>query len=257
MESVRLLLSNRHLQDLNPLIAGEQVCPPGHRYGPHIRRYTLLHYVVSGKGTFYARGGAYPVRAGQAFLILPEEVTTYEADARDPWHYRWVGFDGSLSRRFSELAPVFDVPQALFPVIFPQAPDEAASEYRIAGELFSLYARLFPENTGANLHVQKVKSLIRATYMQELRVESIAREMNLDRRYLTRLFKEKTGFSVQEYLIRVRMSEAERCLEQGFSVSETARLCGYESACNFSRMYKKYHGQSPTYRTGHAQPDKE
>ena len=34
--------------------------------------------------------------------------------------------------------------------------------------------------------------------------------MNLNRRYLSRFFKEKTGMSIQEYLIYVRMEEAKR-----------------------------------------------
>ena len=85
--------------------------------------------------------------------------------------------------------------------------------------------------------------------MQPLRVEQIAEEMNLDRRYLSRLFKEKTGQTVQEYLISVRMEEAKRRLEQGFSVEETAQLCGYEDALYFSRVFKKHFGCAPTAYT--------
>ena len=243
MEVTRWLLTDRHLQDLNPLIAGDQACPPGHCFGPNVRNYTLLHYVLRGKGTFYARGKAFPVGPGQAFLILPGEVTTYQADAHDPWHYRWIGFNGTLSQEFSALPAVFEVAEELFLGIFPKA--EKNAEYLLAAGLFQLYAQLFPEAPGANRHVKKVQDLIRAAYMQPLRVETIAKEMNLDRRYLTRLFKAQTGRSIQEYLIDVRLEEADRCLRQGCSVQEAARLCGYEDPSNFSRLYKKHRGQSP------------
>ena len=63
------LITNRHLHDLNPLVLGEEECRPGHSFGPAVRQYTLIHYVVRGKGVFYARGGVWPVEAGQAFLI--------------------------------------------------------------------------------------------------------------------------------------------------------------------------------------------
>lgn len=247
MEVKRWLLTDRHLQDLNPLIAGDQACPPGHCFGPNVRNYTLLHYVYSGKGTFYARGQVFPVGPGQAFLILPGEVTTYQADDNNPWHYRWIGFNGSLSQRFSTLPPVFALPEELFSGIFPEA--ERNAEYLLAAGLLQLYARLFPEDPGANTHVTKVQDLIRAAYMQPLRVETIAKEMNLDRRYLTRLFKSQTGRSIQEYLIDVRLDEADRCLECGCSVQETAQLCGYEDASNFSRLYKKHRGYSPRNRS--------
>lgn len=243
----RWLLTNRHLQDLNPLIAGQQACPPGHSFGPSVRAYTLLHYVESGQGVLYSRGKAHPVGAGQVFLILPGEVTTYTADEADPWHYRWIGFDGGLSRRFSELPPVFSVSGEVFDGIFP-AKDAQMPEYHMAAGLIKLYAALFPANANANTHVRKVESLIRAAYMHNVRVESLARELNLDRRYLTRLFKEKTGESVQQYLIRVRMEEAQRCLLQGHNVQTAARLCGYEDVSNFSRMYKKFYGHSPGKR---------
>ena len=239
----RWLLSNRHLQDLNPLTAGQQQCPPGHSFGPHVRSYTLLHYVISGKGTLYTQGKAHPVQPGQIFRILPGEITTYTADSDDPWHYRWIGFDGNLSHRFSELPPVFTPTGDPFSGILPAA--ETGMEYRLAASLMLLYAQLFPANAGAEGHVQKVETLIRSSYMQPLRVESLARELNLDRRYLTRLFREQTGLSVQQYLIRVRLEAADRYLAQGRSVQETAQLCGYEDAMNFSRLYKKHRGHSP------------
>lgn len=245
MQIKKLLLTNRFLQDLNPVVAGAQQCGPGHRFGPYIRGYTLIHYVRSGKGKFYARGEEYEVTAGQAFLILPGEVTTYEADREDPWCYCWVGFDGSMTRRFEELPPVFTMDETLFINIFPPEGYTGRPEYWVSGGLHRLYGGLFPQPLSGNIHVQKVENLIRASYMEQITVESIAKALNLDRRYLTRLFKEHTGKSVQEYLIGVRMDEASHYLERGYGVQETAKLCGYTDFANFSKMYKKYFGKNP------------
>ena len=95
---IDVFINNRHLQDLNPLIVGMEQCLPGHSFGPAIRPYTLIHFVMKGKGTLYKRGKEYPVHAGDAFLILPDEITTYTADMDDPWHYQWIGFDGADHR---------------------------------------------------------------------------------------------------------------------------------------------------------------
>lgn len=250
MINKQLLLSNRKLQDLNPLIAGEEACAPGHTFGPAVRKYTLIHYVLRGKGTFYARGGVHPVHAGQAFIILPNEVTTYAADMDDPWHYRWIGFNGALSDRFSRLDPVVTLPEILFSRIMDVS-HRPAAEYLLAGELFALYAHLFAENRSSNSHVQRVKNFIRSNYMHPVRVEQIAADMSLDRRYLSRIFKEETGFSVQQYLIKVRQEEAERLLLRGCSVKEAAHLAGYEDVSNFSKMFKKLRGCPPKeYRGG-------
>lgn len=240
-----LLLTNRHLQDLNPLIAGEHDCAPSHSFGPAVRKYTLIHYVLRGKGTLYARGGVHPVQAGQAFLILPGEVTTYTADAHDPWHYRWIGFDGGLSADFARLPPVFSAPEELFRKMLYLRGGSAVQEYQLAAFLFQLYAHLFSRDTPGNRHVRRVETFIHAAYMQPIRVESIAAQLNLDRRYLSRLFKEKTGQSIQEYLVSVRMEEATHLLRQGCTVKETAHLVGYEDVSNFSKMFKKHCGKSP------------
>lgn len=230
-------LTNRHLCDLNPLVAGEENCVPGHSFGPAVREYTLLHYVISGKGVFYCDGNAYPVGAGQVFCILPGQVTTYTADESDPWHYRWIGFDGKLSEDFSHLPPVFDCPQQFFP------PEE--SEYRLAASLLELYDHLFAGDKAGNPHVLRVENYIRAQYMQPIRVEGIAKELHLDRRYLSRLFKAHTGCTMQEFLIRVRLEAAAEHLRRGATVAEAAALSGYEDVTNFSKMFKRHYGIPP------------
>ena len=249
MQENSFFLTNRHLRDLNPVIAGTHDCDPGYGIQPAIRKYTLIHFVFRGKGTLYARGNAYPVQAGQAFLILPGEMTTYTADPTDPWHYCWIGFDGLLSAAFSRLAPVLSLPGELFAPLLHTVPGETAPEYRLAAMLFTLYDRLLADCGAENHHVRRVETFIRSNYMLPLRVEEIAGKLNLNRRYLGRLFKDHTGKTMQEFLIDVRLEAARLHLRRGCSVAEAARLCGYEDVSNFSKMFKACFGQSPaSYR---------
>lgn len=242
---MEILLTNRNFCDLNPLIAGEEMCVPHHSFGPAVRNHTLIHYVLHGSGTFYARGEVYRVHAGQAFLILPDEVTTYVADDDDPWHYRWIGFDGALSKRFVELPPVFSLPETLFSRIVALATHPATAEYLLAGELFSLYAHLFAAKPHTNGYVRRVENYILSNYMHPIRIAQIAADLNLDRRYLSRIFKEDKGVSIQEYLVRVRIGEAERFLLRGCSVREAAQLSGFEDVSNFWKLFKKKTGKTP------------
>jgi AraC-like DNA-binding protein len=184
------------------------------------------------------------VHAGEAFLILPGEVVTYAADREDPWSYQWIGFDGELAKSFAALPTVFPL-SATFTQKMLETEGRDQREYRIAAALFEMYAALFGEQKTECDYVRRVKDHIRAVYMQELRVEEIARSMNLDRRYLSRYFKEKTGQTVQEYLISVRMEEAQKMLLQGRSVAEAALLSGYQDPFHFSKMFKRRFGISP------------
>lgn len=240
-----LFLTNRNLLDLNPLVAGEEQCDPCHSFGPAVRDYTLIHYVVRGKGVLHTQNRVWPVKAGQAFVILPGEVTTYTADATSPWHYCWIGFDGALSARFSELSPVLDLPEEFFRRVLREAEFSPMVEYHLASDLLGLYAHLFSGSSGTNRHVRQVENYIRSSYMHPIRVDQIAEQLNLDRSYLSRLFKEKTGRSIQDYLINVRLEAGERYLRQGSSVKEAAHLAGYEDVSNFSKMFKRHFGHSP------------
>ena len=240
-----IALINRGLHDLNPLIIGEEACAPGHRFGPSIRPYTLIHFVRRGKGYFSRGGVTYTVQGGEAFLICPQEITVYWADKEDPWEYCWVGFDGAMTPRFTTLPPVFSFEHCWAEDMLNTYHADGVWEYRVAALLFQMYAELFAVEKPQNHYVRRVKNYINALYMQPLHVEEIAEKFNLDRRYLSRLFKEKTGLSVQEYLIEVRMSEAKKHLESGASVTQAAQLSGYEDVCNFSKMFKKHFGVSP------------
>ena len=248
MQANNILLTNRHLQDLNPLLAGTHACDPGYGTQPAIRKHVLIHYVFRGKGTLYRNDNAYPVIQGQAFLIIPGELAYYQADTEDPWYYGWIGFDGALCARFAELPPVFSLPEEVIRRILRVTDDPSVTEYRMAGELFRLYALLFSDPSRVNPHVRQVENYIRASYMHPIRVEHIARQLNLDRRYLSRLFKEKLGISMQQYLLNVRMEEATNYLRQGYSVKECAHMVGYEDVSNFSKLYKRHFGMSPAHR---------
>lgn len=241
-----VLLTNRHFSDLNPLFFGREECKSGHAFGPAIRKYTLIHYVERGCGILCKGGKEYVVRAGEMFIILPDEVTFYKADDNDPWVYRWIGFDGAASEVFANIAPVVAVKDEYFPKVDVKNEDEPLLEYVLAAALFTLAAKVASMSVGrSSEYVRKVKDYIKSSYMRTIRVEEIADSLNLDRRYLSRIFKSETGRTVQDYIISVRMKEAKRLLDEGYGVCETASFCGYPDYSNFSKLFKRECGVSP------------
>ena len=103
---------------LSVTCCGEEACAPSHGWGPAVRPYYLIHFVYSGRGTYYGPDGVHHLRAGQGFIIFPGEMSLYVADASDPWHYGWVGYSGEAASRLtgeaglSLAAPVFAPPRA-------------------------------------------------------------------------------------------------------------------------------------------------
>ena len=99
--------------DLYLCFCGYEACQPFHSYGPAVRPNYVIHYIISGKGTFTIGNRTYRLTAGQGFFLMPNVRTYYEADADDPWTYLWIGFDGEKAASYvqelglSEEHPVY------------------------------------------------------------------------------------------------------------------------------------------------------
>ena len=100
-------------------------------------------------------------------------------------------------------------------------------------------------------YVKKVISYIQLNYTDPIKIESIAYACGLNRSDLTRIFKESTGYSLQEYLTIYRMKVAGKLLiETRLPVQSIASKVGYGDAFTFTKAFKRHTGKSPSeYRS--------
>lgn len=81
---------------------------------------------------------------------------------------------------------------------------------------------------------------------EPLTVGRIAKDFSYSSNYISRLFKAKTGVSLKEYIITMRMNYAEQLLKGGqSSLAEISRIIGYESVQAFCKQFKKHTGKTP------------
>jgi AraC family transcriptional regulator of arabinose operon len=79
-----------------------------------------------------------------------------------------------------------------------------------------------------------------------LKIQSLADNIGLNRTYFTAIFKEKMYMSPQEYLMQVRMKHACDLLkETDLPIKMIASSVGYENALTFSKIFKHKEGVSP------------
>lgn len=239
-------LANKHFAELNPVDFGEEACKPNHSYGPAIRRYVLIHYVLDGCGVFTNERGAHKVMPGSAFIIRPEEVTVYAADKETPWHYIWVGFDGALATRFYTLPDVFTPPHGTFEKLLRVTEYRDTAEEYLAGRLFELYARLFSNEKAEENYIPRIRNYVENYYSSPCRIGDIASSLGLERHYLSRLYKEKTGETLKDYITNKKLTEAKALLRDGHSVADAAAMVGYTDQFLFSKTYKKVMGYAPS-----------
>lgn len=237
------------LQDLDPILAGTAIRSEENAHEPYALSYTLIHYVMEGSGTFCVKEKEYPVHAGQAFIMLPGEIASFSTGSEDPWSLRWVGFNGKLAHQFATLPPVFDVPQEVLSTMCdlsdPDAPNDIRG-YRIAAELMLLYSLLLDPSKQKPDYVQLVMDHISNFYMDKISVAELATSLGLNRCYLSGLFKKRVGLSIQEYLLKTRIEASKRYLLHGSSIKEAASLSGFTDVSNFSKLFTRENGASPS-----------
>ena len=247
-----ILLENRKLHDVNPLFCGEQRCFPSGYQPPIIRQHYLLHYVFSGTGIYHPPGGSYTVDEGQIFVCLPNELTTYTADAHNPWHYCWVGFESSLDLSGLLSSYVITAPEAqhIFAAISNSSHISTGKEWYICGKLYELFSvlnkRSIAVSNRAQHYVRMAQDYIQANYQDELRIDKLSESLNLDRSYFSKIFRKHTGKSPQRYIVDFRLDMAAELLARhGMTLNETAQHVGYGDIYNFSRMFHRRFGVSP------------
>ena len=90
-----LLFKEYYFTDFYFFNVGYEKCQSGHRFGPSLRDNYIVHFVISGKGRYTVNDTTHHLGTGDFFLIRPNELVDYEADAEDPWEYYWIGFSGT------------------------------------------------------------------------------------------------------------------------------------------------------------------
>lgn len=80
----------------------------------------------------------------------------------------------------------------------------------------------------------------------ELTLQSLCSELAISVSYFSSIFKEHTGMTFVEALIRRRMEKAKEFLKHGtYKTYEVAEKCGYKDSNYFSATFKKYTGLTP------------
>lgn len=101
-------------------------------------------------------------------------------------------------------------------------------------------------NTRSLESIEKAIDFIQNNFARKITLDEISKEVFLNKYTLCKEFKRYTGQTVFENINKFRIQKAAEYLGQGYSVTETAILCGFDSLSFFSKTFKKYMGESPS-----------
>ncbi len=94
--------------------------------------------------------------------------------------------------------------------------------------------------------VRKVEEYINDNYNREIRLQSLADLVGMTPTAFSRFFKLRTGKTISEYIIDIRLGVASRKLvDTTMSIAEVCYDCGFNNVSNFNRIFKRKKGVSP------------
>ena len=92
-----------------------------------------------------------------------------------------------------------------------------------------------------------LQAYIDKNYNVELNQDDLSEMTYMSKSKLKRVFKQKFGISMTEYIQRKRIDASEELIESGeYNIKDVAEQVGYKSASRFTSLYKQYKGVLPS-----------
>lgn len=236
-------------------------------WAPRGRVDWQLLFVASGKTHFYIGGKDQVVTAGHMVLFQPKEEQHYEYFGEDKPEVYWVHFTGSSVK---EILRSYDIPldehiffagtPAAYTQLFKNMIEEFQSckvGYREMLEmnlrqLFLMIQRTRLEKpplvtTAVQQEMDFARQYFHEHYNEPINIEEYAQSRHTSISLFMRNFKKVYGVSPKQYILNIRMNNAQNLLEStDYTVAEIAAIVGYDNALYFSRIYHKQKGQAPS-----------
>ena len=94
--------------------------------------------------------------------------------------------------------------------------------------------------------LQQIEQYVEQNYKSKISLDEIADELHVNRSYLSRFYKNKTGVNLFDEILKLRIESAkEYLLKTDMKTYEVSEAVGFEDAGYFSKMFKKIMGVSP------------
>lgn len=95
--------------------------------------------------------------------------------------------------------------------------------------------------------IQKIIEYMQQNYSNKLTNSNLAKQLNMSESHFIRLFKNETGTTPIEYLVKLRIVKAKKLLKSNSkNITEISMLCGFNSSSHFSSSFFKHEKISPS-----------
>lgn len=246
---------------------GYDKCAPSSSFS-HFREFYIIEIIKNGKCEIQTNGQIFYLKPNDAFIIKPNELLIQNADKEDPCELLFFAFGGKLAKSLFEKT-VFNkrnyislndnhIIDTIDNMISQVREDHSKDilNYKNLFTLLSLFESTKKRTVIPSLETRKisgddvtelVKEYIKSNYPKPIKISDIAKQLNLNRSHLYRVFKNQTNMDITTYLTMTRINQACHLLKTtNFSVATISQLVGYPYYPNFFKHFKANIGTTPT-----------
>lgn len=224
--------------------------------------------ICEGTGLYTIGESKYSVDAGDILVynsgVVHDEVSDPKAKIKSYCigidQLQLAGLDPNclISREACPVIKVsghFTLINSIFSTIYNELyhENEGAEEtcHYLTQALITLLMQLFKERIPIKKESEqtlgeRIKNYIDQNYNSEITLASISESLNISTYYMSHIFKEMTGYSPIQYIMRRRIGEAQTLLiTTNHSITMVATMVGYDSSSYFNKIFSKSVGMSP------------
>lgn len=105
----------------------------------------------------------------------------------------------------------------------------------------------YVHQSGLQSKIERVKNFAERNNNKNVKLKDAAKLVFWSPKYLSRIFKEKTGRGFSEYKLEIKMRKAKELLDSTeYTIEQISCDIGYENVESFIRMFKKLNGMTTT-----------
>lgn len=108
--------------------------------------------------------------------------------------------------------------------------------------------RTFPSKESSENHIiSRIIEIIEENTYSKITVEDICEKLSYSRTYLSKIFKTATGYTILEYILKLKIREAKKLIrEENYNFTQISNLLAFDNPHYFSTVFKKIANMTPT-----------
>lgn len=250
--------------------------PKINKYRMHLHKYYEFLYFISGDATYIVENSEYSASAGDLFITRPNELHAIVFNSPVQYERKFVqisdmflaGLDidllkfinrrplGEFNKISAETVREYNLDKYFYNIehyVVNRVPesDLMIKTYMIQFlvNINNIFAKNFEsaqlKKRAVNPKIELIIKYINENLHEQIKLDTLADMLFINKYHLCHIFKEATGLSVKEYINTRRIAKAKSLITEGKDLTSVCFQCGFNDYSTFYKTFKRFTGKSP------------